>query len=187
MTIPKPSQTKEPILKYLAKAGKPVKKAAITESIGKHFKLTKKEMEETSLRGSKRVAMSIIAATKEMKEAGLVKSSRHGYLAITAKGRTGLKAGTVTDGRKLGRPPKSQTARQSSITSTKQNDKTAQRTTEIVASYVGKKAVSARQLPGLIESVYATLQGLGSSSAPSRKTVSKRKYTKRKKIAKKKA
>ena len=182
MTIPKPSQTKEPILKLLSKSKKPVKKAAITESIGKHFKLTKKEMEETSLRGSKRVAMSIIAATKEMKEAGLVKSSRHGYLAITAKGRTGLKAGTVTDGRKLGRPPKSQTARQSSITSTKQNDKTAQRTTEIVASYVGKKAVSAKQLPGLIESVYATLQGLGSQ-----KPVAKRKYTRQRKVAKKKA
>ena len=187
MTIPKPSETKQPILKLLSKSKKPVKKAAITESIGKHFKLTKKEMAETSLRGSKRLAMSIIAATKEMKEAGLVRSPRHGYLAITAKGRAGLQSGTVTDGRKLGRPPKSQTAKQPTITSTKQNDKTAQRTTEIVASYVGKKAVSAKQLPGLIESVYATLQGLGSSSAPSRKTAGKRKYTRRRKIAKKKA
>ena len=181
MPIPKPSQTKQPILKRLAQSKKPVKLAAVTESVGKHFKLTKKEMAETSPKGSKRFAMCMIAATKEMKAAGLVKSPRHGYLAITPKGRTGLKTGTVTDGRKPGRP-KIQ-AKQSSITPIKRDDKMVQRTTEIVASYVGNKAVSAKQVPGLIETVYATLQGLGTSQ----KSVAKRKYTRRKKVAKKKA
>ena len=183
MTIPKPSETKQPILKRLAQSKKPVKLAAVTESVGKHFKLTKKEMAEEMPKGGKRFAARVGVAVNEMKSAGLVRSPRHGLVAITPKGRTGLKAGTITDGRKLGRPPKLQTARQSSATPDKRDDKMVQRTTEIVASYVGNKAVSAKQLPELIEGVYATLQGLGSSKKP----VAKRKYTRRKKIAKKKA
>ena len=216
MAIPKPSETKQPILKYLVKAGKPVKKSAITETMGKHFNLSKREMQETSLKGSKRFQQCIIAATKEMKAAGLVKSPRHGYLAITAKGSgfDGSKA-TVTDGRKRGRPgrppkvksangrrkpgrpktkvatngrrklgrPKMQTAKQLPITPIKADDKMVQRTTDIVTSYVSKKSVNAKQLPGLIESIYSTLSGLGSSQKP----VGKRKYTRRKKVAKKKA
>ena len=57
-----------------------------------------------------------------------------------------------------------------------------QRTTDIVISYVGKNAVSAKQVPELIESTYAALQELGTSKKP----VAKRKYTRRKKVAKKK-
>ena len=111
MPIPKPSETKQPILNYLTNAGKPVKKSDITELMGVHFNLSKREMEETSLKGSKRFAMCIIAATKEMKAAGLIKSPRHGYLAITAKGRGGLagsttQAGSANGRRKPGRPPK---------------------------------------------------------------------------------
>ena len=232
MPIPKPSQTKQPILKYLAKAGKPVKKAAITETMGKHFNLTKKEMEETSLKGSKRFQQCIIAATKEMKAAGLVRSRGHGYLAITAQGLTGLQEGTVIDGRKKpgskakakspangrkkrgrpGRPPKvkakngrrkpgrpkaqakastngrrklgrpkMQPAKQPSIPATKADDKMVQRTADIVRSYVEKNSVRAKEVPSLIQSIYGTLSGLGSSSKP----VAKRKYTRRKKVAKK--
>ena len=182
MTIPKPSETKQPILKRLAQSKKPVKLAAVTESVGKHFKLTKKEMAEEMPKGGKRFAARVGVAVNEMKSAGLVRSPRHGLVAITPKGRTGLKTGTVTDGRKPGRPKTTQTAKQPSATPNKRDDKMVQRTTEIVASYVGKKAVSAKQLPGLIESVYATLQGLGSQ-----KPVAKRKYTRQRKVAKKKA
>ena len=49
---------------------------------------------------------AITASTKEMKAAGLVKSPRHGYLAITAKGRGGVQAGSITNGKKPGRHPK---------------------------------------------------------------------------------
>lgn len=182
MTIPKPSQTKQPILKRLAQSKKPVKLAAVTESVGKHFKLTKKEMAEEMPKGGKRFAARVGVAVNEMKSAGLVRSPRHGLVAITPKGRTGLKTGTVTDGRKPGRP-KTQTTKQPSATPIKRDDKMVQRTADIVSSYVGKKAVSVKQMPELIESVYATLQGLGSS----KKLAVKRKYTRRKKIAKKKA
>ena len=106
MPIPKPSETKQPILNYLTKAGKPVKVSVITELMGTYFKLSKKQMEEKSPKGTKRLAMSITASTQEMKAAGLVKSPRHGYLAITAKGRGGIQAGGITSGKKPGRPPK---------------------------------------------------------------------------------
>ena len=113
MPIPKPSQTKQPILNYLTKVGRPVNKAVMTEDIGKRFNLTKNEMEETSLKGSKRFAMSINASIKEMKAAGLIRSF-YGLLEITPKGRgwfagSPTQAGTSTNGRrKPGRPPKAQ-------------------------------------------------------------------------------
>ena len=198
MTIPKPSQTKRPILNYLAKAGKPVKKAAITETMGKHFNLTKKEIEEQMPKGGKKFASCITAATKEMKAAGLVKSPRHGFLAITAKGSgfDGLKATAKNGHKKRGRPgrppkakngrrkpgrPKMQPTKQPSIPATKQDDKMVQRTTDIVRSYVEKNSVRVKEVPSLIESIYGTLSGLGSSSKPA----GKRKYTRRKKVAKK--
>ena len=223
MPIPKPSETKQPILYYLTQAGKPVKRAAITESMGKHFNLTKNEMEETSLKGTKRLAMSVIAATKEMKAAGLLQSPRHGYLSITAKGseELGLKAEAGTEGserrkpgrppkvktltngrkserfggppkaqpvstngrrkpgrpkaqvkvptngrRKIGGPPKSQIVQQPVVPAIKPDDKMIQRTTDIVRSYVEKNSVNAQQVPGMIESIYATLSGLGTSNRP---------------------
>lgn len=46
MPIPKPSETKQPVLNYLAKAKEPVKVVTITESMGKYFKLGKKELAE---------------------------------------------------------------------------------------------------------------------------------------------
>ena len=227
MPIPKPSETKQPILNYLTNAGKPVKKSDITELMGVHFNLSKREMEETSLKGSKRFAMCIIAATKEMKAAGLIKSPRHGYLAITAKGRGGLagsttQAGSANGRRKPGRPPKAkvkakngrrkpgrpkmqvkattngrrklgrpkmQPAKQPSITPIKRDDKLVQKTADIVVSYAGNNTVKPNQIPEIIRSTYAALSGLGSSSASSTsgKTVGKRKYTRRKKVAKKKA
>ena len=224
MPIPKPSETKQPILNYLTNAGKPVKVSDITELMGVQFNLSKREMEETSLKGTKRLAMSITASTKEMKAAGLVKSPRHGYLAITAKGRGGLQAGGITSGkkpgrppkakvkakngrrkpgrpkmqvkattngrRKPGRPPKTQTATQLPATISKQdNDKLVQKAADIVISYAGNNAVKPNQIPEIIRSTYAALSGLGSSSASSTsgKTVGKRKYTRRKKVAKKKA
>ena len=174
MTIPKSGQTKQPILKYLARSKGSVKLATITESVGKQFKLTKKEMTQQMPKGGKRFAARVGVAVNEMKSAGFVKSPRHGLVAITAKGRTGLKTGNLTDGRRNPvRPPKSQTAKQSSATPAKRDDKLLQRTTEIVASYVGKNSVNAKQVPELIETVYATLQGLGSSPASSRKTTGK--------------
>ena len=218
MPIPKPSETKQPILNYLTNAGKPVKKSDITELMGVHFNLSKREMEETSLKGSKRFAMCIIAATKEMKAAGLIKSPRHGYLAITAKGRGGLQAGGITSGkkpgrplkakstngrRKPGRPPKAQvkakngrrkpgrpkmqpatqlpSAKQLPTTISKQdNDKLVQKAADIVVSYAGNNTVKPNQIPEIIRSTYAALSGLGTSPASSRKTVGKRKYTRRK-------
>ena len=201
MPIPKPSETKQPILNYLTNAGKPVKVSAITELMGVQFNLSKKEMEERSLKGTKRLAMSITASTKEMKAAGLIKSPRHGYLQITAKGRGGLagsttQAGSANGRRKPGRPPKAkstngrrkpsrhpntQTAKQLTATINKQdNDKLVQRTADIVISYAGNNAAKPKQIPEIIRSTYAALSGLGSSSASSRKTVGKRKYTRRK-------
>ena len=229
MPIPKPSETKQPILNYLSKAGKPVKKSDITELMGVRFNLSKKEMEETSLKGSKRFAMCIIASTKEMKAAGLIKSPRHGYLQITAKGRGGLagsttQAGSANGRRKPGRPPKAKSTngrrkpgrppkvqvkakngrrkhgrpktqpatlpsvKQISATISKQdNDKLVQRTADIVISYAGNNTIKPKQIPEIIKSTYAALSGLGTSSVSSRKTTGKRKYTRRKKIAKKKA
>ena len=220
MPIPKPSETKQPILNYLTRAGKPVKVSAITELMGTHFKLSKKQMQEKSPKGTKRLAMSITASTQEMKAAGLVKSPRHGYLAITAKGRGGLQAGGITSGKKPGRPPKAkstngrrkpgrpskaqvkakngrrkpgrpkmQPAKQPSITPIKRDDKLVQKTAEIVVSYAGNNTVKPNQIPEIIRSTYAALSGLGSSSASSTsgKTAGKRKYTRRKKVAKKKA
>ena len=218
MPIPKPSETKQPILNYLTRAGKPVKVSAITELMGTHFKLSKKQMQEKSPKGTKRLAMSITASTKEMKAAGLIKSPRHGYLAITAKGRGGLQAGGITSGkkpgrppkakstngrrkpgrppkaqvkakngrRKPGRPPKTQTATQLPTTISKQdNDKLVQKAADIVISYAGNNTVKPNQIPEIIRSTYAALSGLGSSSASSTsgKTVGKRKYTRRKKVA----
>ena len=225
MPIPKPSETKQPILNYLTKAGKPVKVSVITELMGTHFKLSKKQMQEKSPKGTKRLAMSITASTKEMKAAGLVKSPRHGFLAITAKGRGGLQAGGTTSGKKPGRPPKAKstngrrkpgrppkaqvkakngrrkpgrpkTQPATQLSSAKQlpaaiskqdNDKLVQRVADIVISYTGNNAVKPNQIPEIIKSTYAALSGLGSSSASSRKTVGKRKYTRRKKVAKKSA
>ena len=220
MPIPKPSETKQPILNYLTKAGKPVKVSVITELMGTHFKLSKKQMQEKSPKGTKRLAMSITASTQEMKAAGLVKSPRHGYLVITAKGRGGLQAGGITSGKKPGRPPKAkstngrrkpgrpskaqvkakngrrkpgrpkmQPAKQPSITPIKRDDKLVQKTAEIVVSYAGNNTVKPNQIPEIIRSTYAALSGLGSSSASSTsgKTAGKRKYTRRKKVAKKKA
>ena len=69
--------------------------ATITESMGKHFNLTKNEMEEKTHEGTKRFALCITTSTQEMKSKGLLGSPRHGYLAITAKGSGelgGLKA-----------------------------------------------------------------------------------------------
>ena len=218
MAIPTPSATKKPILKYLSKSRKPVKISHITDSMGKQFKLSKKEIEEQMPKGGRKFATKIGVAVEEMKKSGLVKSTGRGFVEITAKGRTGLKTGAVTDGRKKpgpkakakpatngrkrgrpGRPPKAKvktkngrrkpgrpkmkTAKQSSATPDKRDDKTVQRTTEIVASYVGKNSINAKQVPRMIETVYATLQGLGSSQKP----VVKRKYTKRKRVARKKA
>ena len=215
MPIPKPSETKQPILNYLTKAGKPVKVSVITELMGTHFKLSKKQMEEKSPKGTKRLAMSITASTQEMKAAGLVKSPRHGFLAITAKGRGGLQAGGTTSGKKPGRPPKAkstngrrkpgrppkaqvkakngrrkpgrpkmQPAKQPSITPIKRDDKLVQKTADIVVSYAGNNTIKPNQIPEIIKSTYAALSGLGSSSASfsSRKTVGKRKYTRRKKV-----
>ena len=210
MPIPKPSETKQPILNYLTKAGKPVKVSAITELMGTHFKLSKKQMEEKSPKGTKRLAMSITASTKEMKAAGLVKSPRHGFLAITAKGRGGLQAGGTTSGKKPGRPPKAKStngrrkpgrpkmqpatqlpsAKQLPATISKQdNDKLVQKAADIVVSYAGNNTVKPNQIPEIIRSTYAALSGLGTSpaSSTSGKTVGKRKYTRRKKVAKKKA
>ena len=189
-----------------------MKVSVITELMGTHFKLSKKQMEETSLKGSKRFAMCIIAATKEMKAAGLIKSPRHGYLAITAKGRGGLAGSTTQAGsangrrkpgrppkakvkakngrRKPGRPPKTQTATQLPATISKQdNDKLVQKAADIVISYAGNNTVKPNQIPEIIRSTYAALSGLGTSpaSSTSGKTVGKRKYTRRKKVAKKKA
>ena len=227
MPIPKPSETKQPILNYLTKAGKPVKVSVITELMGTHFKLSKKQMEEKSPKGTKRLAMSITASTKEMKAAGLVKSPRHGFLAITAKGRGGLQAGGTTSGKKPGRPPKAKSTNgrrkpgrppkaqvkakngrrkpgrpkmqpATQLPSTKQlpaaiskqdNDKLVQRAADIVVSYAGNNTVKPNQIPEIIRSTYAALSGLGTSpaSSTSGKTVGKRKYTRRKKVAKKKA
>ena len=178
--------------------------SAITELMGTHFKLSKKQMQEKSPKGTKRLAMSITASTKEMKAAGLVKSPRHGFLAITAKGRGGLQAGGTTSGKKPGRPPKAKStngrrkpgrpkmqpatqlpsAKQLPATISKQdNDKLVQKAADIVVSYAGNNTVKPNQIPEIIRSTYAALSGLGTSPASSRKTVGKRKYTRRKKIA----
>ena len=230
MTIPTPGETKKPILKHLSKATKPVKISHITESMGKHFNLSKREIEEQMPKGGRRFATKVGVAVEEMKSSGLVKSTGRGFVEITAQGRTGLQEGTITrkkpgrkakspangrkkrgkpgrppkakvksangrrklgrpkskvatnGRRKLGRPAKSQTGiTQPSVTPIKQDDKMVQRTTDIVMSYVGKNSVRAKEVPGLIESIYGTLSGLGTSSKP----VGKRKYTRRKKVAKK--
>ena len=114
MPIPKPSETKQPILNYLSKAERPVKVSAITEFVGQHFNLSKKEMEDRSPNGTKRLVISVNASTKEMKAKGLLTSPRRGFLEITPKGRGGLAGSTAqaviaTNGRrKPGRPPMTQ-------------------------------------------------------------------------------
>ena len=190
MPIPKSTETKQPILQHLAKVGRPVKVSAITELMGQHFKLSKKEMEERTPKGLKRFAMCINTSTKEMKAAGLAKSPRYGFLEITLKGRRGLAGSTTqvvtaTNGRrKPGRPakaqvkapingrrklgrPKAQPAthysipRQPSVTPIKRDDKLLQKAVDIVISYVGKNAISANQIPELIEDTYVALAKLG--------------------------
>ena len=77
---------------------------------------------------------------------------------------------------------KSQSAKQIPITLSKRdNDKLVQSTADIVNSYVGKNAVSVKQLPKLIEKTYAALSALATSPAPSipttsRKSVGERNY-----------
>lgn len=137
MLIPKPSKTKQPILKHLAESGGPVKRARITESMGKQFKLTKKELAKEMPKGGKRFATKIGVAVNEMKASGLVESTSRGYVEITPKGRGGLNgltthAGTTTNGRRKPGKPKAQSAKQLSITPGKQDDKLLQRTTDIV-------------------------------------------------------
>ena len=90
MAIPKPSQTKQPILNYLARATEPVKLAVVIEEVGRHFKLTKEEMEVRMPSGMGRLAASVNAAAKEMKAARLLQSPRFGHLEITATGREGI-------------------------------------------------------------------------------------------------
>ena len=212
MTIPTPSEIKKPALKHLSKATQPLKVAHITDSMGKHFNLSKREIEEQMPKGGRRFATKVGVAVEEMKSAGLVKSTSRGFVKITAQGRTGLQEGTITkkkpgrapkaktltNGRKRGRPgkhpkaksangrrkpgrPKMQTAKQLPATPVKQDDKMVQRTADIVMSYVSKNSVNAKQVPSLIQSIYSSLSGLGTSSNP----VGKRKYTRRKKNAKK--
>ena len=115
MPIPKSTETKQPILQHLEKAGRPVKVSAIAEFVGQHFNLSKEEIEERTPKGLKRFSMCIATSTKEMKAAGLVSSPRHGFLEITRRGRGGLagsttQAGTATNGRrKPGKRPVAQT------------------------------------------------------------------------------
>ena len=54
MTIPTPGETKMPILKHLAQSTEPTKIAHIVESMGKHFKLTAKELAEEMPKSGKR-------------------------------------------------------------------------------------------------------------------------------------
>ena len=91
MSIPKPSETKQPILNYLAQATEPVTLAVLIEEVGRHFALTKEEMEERVPSGGMgRLATAVTAATKEMKAARLVQSPRFGRLEITETGREGI-------------------------------------------------------------------------------------------------
>ena len=108
MTIPTPSETKMPILKHLAQSTKPVKIANITESMGRHFKLTTKELAEEMPKGGKRFTTKVGVAIDEMKVKGFVRSVSRGFVEITPQGRAGLQAGTITSGRRPGRPPKAQ-------------------------------------------------------------------------------
>ena len=94
MAIPKPSQTKQPILNYLARTAAPVKLAALIEEVGRHFNLTKVEMEDRMPSGMGRLVGTVNAAAKEMKAARLVQSPRFGYLEITTTGREAIQ-GTV--------------------------------------------------------------------------------------------
>ena len=190
MPIPKPSETKQPILNYLFKAGRPMKVSAITKLMGEYFNLSKKEMEDRSPNGTKRLVISVNASTKGMKAEGLISSPRYGFLEITPKGRgwfarSPTQAGTPTNGRrKPGRPPKVQVkapingrrkpgrpkaqpatqfsaTRKPSASPAKRDDKLVQMAADIVVSYVGKNTVPANQIPKLIEGTYAALAGLG--------------------------
>lgn len=182
MTIPKPSETKQPIMRYLAQSKEPARIAYITELMGIHFKLSKKEIAEQMPKGGRRFATKIGVAIDEMKAKGLVRSTGRGYVEITQQGRERLQVGGMMDGRrKAGRPPKARPAtqrsatKQPSITPIKRDEKLVQRATDIVISYFGRNTVSPQQIPGIIESTYAALSGLGipSTSSASRKTVGK--------------
>ena len=87
MAIPKPSQTKQPILNYLARATAPVKIAALIEEVGRHFNLTKEEREARMPGGMGRLTGNVNAAVRDLKTTGLAQSPRFGHLEITATGR----------------------------------------------------------------------------------------------------
>ena len=94
MAIPKPSQAKQPILNYLARATAPVKLAVLIQEVGRHFNLTKEEMENRMPSGMGRLAANVNVAAKEMKASRVVRSPRFGHLEITANGREAIR-GTV--------------------------------------------------------------------------------------------
>ena len=95
MAIPKPSQTKQPILNYLARATASAKLAVLTEEVGRHFNLTQAEKEDRMPSGMGRLAASVNAAVKEMKAARLLQAPRFGHLEITAEGREAIQGGTA--------------------------------------------------------------------------------------------
>ena len=79
MTIPTPGETKMPILNYLSKTGEPAKIAHITELMGKHFKLTAKELAEEMPKGGKRFTTKVGVAIDEMKVKGFVRRLQGGF------------------------------------------------------------------------------------------------------------
>ena len=87
MAIPKPSQAKQPILNYLARATAPVKVAALIEEVGRHFNLTQAEKEDCMPGGMSRLTGNVNAVVRDLKTTGLAQSPRFGHLEITAKGR----------------------------------------------------------------------------------------------------
>ena len=94
MAIPKPSQAKQPILNYLARATAPVKLAVLIQEVGRHFNLTKEEMKNRMPSGMGRLAANVNVAAKEMKASRVVRSPRFGHLEITASGREAIR-GTI--------------------------------------------------------------------------------------------
>lgn len=97
MAIPKPSQAKQPILNYLARAAAPVKIAVLIEEVGRHFNLTKEEREARMPGGMGRLTSNVNAAVRDLKTTGLAQSPRFGHLEITATGKEAIQ-GAKTSG-----------------------------------------------------------------------------------------
>ena len=151
MNVPKTSEMRHPILEYLGQsAGQGVKVSDIIEAMAKHFKLTKKAQGGKTPGGGKIFAGKVSNTVINLRDLGLVKTPRRGYVAITQKARDDFHIPKA-------QPEKAGAIKQRPVPFNEDADKFIQMATTITASYVANNPVHFEQIPEIIRSIYGEL------------------------------